>query len=612
MWDAGLHLPAMREAFRQGELSEEKEKRRQETTKMADIIIMPKLGFNMSEGKLVEWYKAEGDVVKKGEPVFSVETDKTNMDIEATRDGVVRALLIQAGDKIPVTLPIAVIGETDEDISSVLADAKAQLGEYGGAADDASAEPAAAEAAAAFGENKEASAYDYDIAVIGGGPGGYVAAIKAAQMGKKTVIFEKEKVGGTCLNVGCIPTKALLRSAQALKEVKEAGKFGVIQMEGAPELDLAKVQTRKQGVIGQLVGGVEGLLRSNGAVLKKSEAVLTDAHTIAAGGETVTAENIIIATGSQAKSLPIAIDPAAKVLTSKEMLDISEKPDSVAVIGGGVIGIEFAYFLAVIGVKVTVVEFLDRILPMVDEEITAQVTAHLQELGIEIYTSAKVTEVKADAVVFEKDGKLQETACDQVLMAVGRGPDLTGIDTETLGIKTNRGAIVTDAQLRTSVNNIYAIGDVNGRAMLAHTASMEGIVAVETICGKKAAMDYDKIPSAIYIEPEIASIGLTEKQAKEKYGEIKVGRFPLMANGKAKVAGEERGLAKVICEAKYGEIVGVHLYCIHATDMIAEASVAMKLEATAEEVAMAVHPHPTVSEIMHETMHAVGGRAIHF
>lgn len=612
MWDAGLHLPAMREAFRQGELSEEKEKRRQETTKMADIIIMPKLGFNMSEGKLVEWYKAEGDVVKKGEPVFSVETDKTNMDIEATRDGVVRALLIQAGDKIPVTLPIAVIGETDEDISSVLADAKAQLGEYGGAADDASAEPAAAEAAAASGENKEASAYDYDIAVIGGGPGGYVAAIKAAQMGKKTVIFEKEKVGGTCLNVGCIPTKALLRSAQALKEVKEAGKFGVIQMEGAPELDLAKVQIRKQGVIGQLVGGVEGLLRSNGAVLKKTEAVLTDAHTIAAGGETVTAENIIIATGSQAKSLPIAIDSAAKVLTSKEMLDISEKPDSVAVIGGGVIGIEFAYFLAVIGVKVTVVEFLDRILPMVDEEITAQVTAHLQELGIEIYTSAKVTEVKADAVVFEKDGKLQETACDQVLMAVGRGPDLTGIDTETLGIKTNRGAIVTDAQLRTSVNNIYAIGDVNGRAMLAHTASMEGIVAVETICGKKAAMDYDKIPSAIYIEPEIASIGLTEKQAKEKYGEIKVGGFPLMANGKAKVAGEERGLAKVICEAKYGEIVGVHLYCIHATDMIAEASVAMKLEATAEEVAMAVHPHPTVSEIMHETMHAVGGRAIHF
>ena len=248
---------------------------------------------------------------------------------------------------------------------------------------------------------------------------------------------------------------------------------------------------------------------------------------------------------------------------------------------------------------------------MVDEEITAQVTKHLTELGIKINTSAKVTEITADGVKFEKDGTAQEVKCEQVLMAVGRGPDLTGIDAEALGIKTERGAIVTDLTLKTNVPNIYAIGDVNGKAMLAHTASMEGIIAVENICGHSVTMDYDNIPSAIYIQPEIASIGLTEKQAKEKYGEIKVGRFPLMANGKAKVAGEERGLAKVITEAKYGEIVGVHLYCIHATDMIAEASVAMKLEATAEEVAMAIHPHPTVSEIMHEVMHAVGGRAIH-
>lgn len=238
-------------------------------------------------------------------------------------------------------------------------------------------------------------------------------------------------------------------------------------------------------------------------------------------------------------------------------------------------------------------------------------TKHLTDIGIKINTSAKMTEITADSVKFEKDGAVQEVKCEQVLMAVGRGPDLTGIDTEALGIKTERGAIVTDLTLKTNVPNIYAIGDVNGKAMLAHTASMEGIVAVENICGHSVAMDYSKIPSAIYIQPEIASIGLTEKQAKEKYGEIKVGRFPLMANGKAKVAGEERGLAKVITEAKYGEIVGVHLYCIHATDMIAEASVAMKLEATAEEVAMAIHPHPTVSEIMHEVMHAVGGRAIH-
>lgn len=577
---------------------------------MADIIIMPKLGFNMNEGKLVEWYKSVGDEVKKGEPVFSVETDKTNMDIEATRDGVIKALLINAGDKIPVTLPIAVVGDADEDASATIAEAKSKLGDNGSAAEEA---PAAEEKTCNCKKEAAGSAYDYEIAVIGGGPGGYVAAIKAAQMGKKTVIIEKENFGGTCLNVGCIPTKALLRSAQALNDVKEADKFGVINTEITNiDLDLVKVQDRKKGIIKQLVGGVQGLVKGNGATIKNGVGTLVDAHTIKVGDETITTENVIIATGSQAKSLPIKIDPAAKVLTSKEMLDISEKPASVAVIGGGVIGIEFAYFLASIGVDVTVVEFLDRILPMVDEEITAQVTANLQKMGIKINTSAKVTEVTADSVKFEKDGTVQEVKCEQVLMAVGRGPDLTGIDTESLGIKTERGAIVTDDKLRTSVPGVYAIGDVNGKAMLAHTASMEGIIAVETICGKNVTMDYSKIPSAIYIEPEIASIGLTEKQAKEKYGEIKVGRFPLMANGKAKVAGEERGLAKVITEAKYGEIVGVHLYCIHATDMIAEASVAMKLEATAEEVAMAIHPHPTVSEIMHETMHAVGGRAIHF
>lgn len=581
---------------------------------MAEVIIMPKLGFNMSEGKLVEWYKAEGEAVAKGEPLFSVETDKTNMDIEATQDGVVRKLFIEAGDKIPVTLPIAIVGDADENIDDLIADSLAQLGDN---ASDSAAAPAA-EAAPAKAEKTEDKAsdgagYDYDIAVIGGGPGGYVAAIKAAQMGKKTVIIEKEHFGGTCLNVGCIPTKALLRSAEALKEVKESAQFGVVDVDtSSAALDLKKVQARKKNVVSQLVGGVQGLLKGNGAVIENGEGKLIDPHTVEVGGKKITAANVIIATGSQAKSLPIEISPEATVLTSTEMLDIDEAPESMVVIGGGVIGIEFAYFLATIGVKVSVVEFLDRILPMVDEEITTQVTGHLKELGIDIYTSAKVTEITADSVRFEKDGKVQELPAEQVLMAVGRGPSLAGIDTEALGIKTERGAIVTDEMLKTSVDGVYAIGDVNGKAMLAHTASMEGIVAVENICGEKAVMDYSKIPSAIYIQPEIASVGLTEKQAAEKYGKIKVGKFHLMANGKAKVAGEERGLVKVIAEAKYGEIVGVHLYCIHATDMIAEAVVAMKLESTAEEVAMAIHPHPTVSEIMHEAMHAVDGRAIHF
>ncbi len=583
---------------------------------MAEVIIMPKLGFNMSEGKLVEWYKSEGEAVTKGEPLFSVETDKTNMDIEATQDGVVRKLFIEEGDQIPVTLPIAIVGTADENIDDLIADSLAQLGGHA-SADAAEAAPAAEAQESCCGAPEckaaDGAEYDYDIAVIGGGPGGYVAAIKAAQMGKRTVIIEKEHFGGTCLNVGCIPTKALLRSAEALKEVKESAAFGVVDVDTSnAALDLVKVQERKKNVVTQLVNGVKGLLKGNGVTIENGEGTLIDAHTVEAGGKKITAANVIIATGSQAKSLPIEISPKATVLTSTEMLDIDNAPESMVVIGGGVIGIEFAYFLATIGVKVSVVEFLDRILPMVDEEITNQVTGHLKDLGVDIYTSARVTEITADSVKFEKDGKVQELAAEQVLMAVGRAANLAGIDTEALGIKTERGAIVTDETLRTSADGVYAIGDVNGKAMLAHTASMEGIVAVKNICGEKAAMDYSKIPSAIYIQPEIASVGLTEKQAAEKYGKINVGKFPLMANGKAKVAGEERGLVKVIAEAKYGEIVGVHLYCLHATDMIAEAVVAMKLESTAEEVAMAIHPHPTVSEIMHEAMHAVNGRAIHF
>jgi len=247
----------------------------------------------------------------------------------------------------------------------------------------------------------------------------------------------------------------------------------------------------------------------------------------------------------------------------------------------------------------------------VDEEITKRVEKQMKDLGMDIRTSARVTEITARGVRFDCGGKTQEVAADQVLMAVGRGPRLDGIDTEKLGLKTDRGAIVTNERLQTSVPGVYAIGDVNGKAMLAHTASMEGIIAVENICGHNRVIDYDKVPSAIYIQPEIASVGLTEEQAKAKYGTITVGKFPMMANGKAKVAGEERGLVKVIVDPKYGEILGVHMYCLHATDMIAEAVVAMQLEGTAEEVAMAIHPHPTVSEVLHEAMHATHGSAIH-
>lgn len=572
---------------------------------MAEIIIMPKLGFNMSEGKLVKWYVKERDSILKDEPFFTIETDKTTIDIASTSSGIIRKLLVGEGDTVEVTLPIAIVGTADESIDAVLAEAMAKLGKN---------VPAASPGLQSEKPQPDlANRRDFDIVVVGGGPGGYVAAIKAAQMGKRTAIIEKEKFGGVCLNRGCIPTKVLLRSAESLREVKESAQFGIVDIEvSKARLDMVKVQLRKEKVITSLVSGVSGLLKGNKVTIFNGIGIIKDKNTIEVGGKTISTDYIIIATGSGVKSLPVPVDPAMNIMTSNEILNLKEAPESIVIIGGGVIGIEFAYFLSSIGTEVTVVEFLDRILPMVDEEITEQVTDQLHSMNVKIYTGAKVMEVTNDAVIFEKSGKVETIPASLVLMAVGRIPELGGIDCEALQIKTDRGAIVTDLTCKTSVDNIYAVGDVNAKAMLAHTASMEGITAVGNICGHRSEMNYDLIPSAIYIQPEIACVGLTEKQAKEKYGSVKIGKFPLLANGKAKVAGEERGMIKVILEPKYNGIVGVHLYCIHATDMISEAVVAMKLEATAEEIAQTVHPHPTVSEVYHEAFHAAVDMAIHY
>lgn len=458
-----------------------------------------------------------------------------------------------------------------------------------------------------------AEIYDFDIIVIGGGPGGYVAAIKAAQLGKKTCIIEKGHFGGVCLNEGCIPTKTLLRSAESLREVKDSSKFGVTNASVTDaKLDMKKVQKRKEQVVRQLVSGVGGLLRGNKVTVVNGVGSFVDKNTVEAGNKKYTAENIIIASGSDANTLPIKIGENANVLTSKEVLNLDYIPKDIVIIGGGVIGIEFAYFLNSIGTKVTVVEFLDRILTMVDREITDMVEKSLTKAGITIYTSSKVKEIKDLSILFEKDGKTQEIFADTVLMAVGRTANTNGLNLEAAGVKTTRGAIETNLKLETNIPSIYAIGDVNGKAMLAHTASMEGVMAVENICGHNKEMDYGNIPSAIYIQPEIAVVGLTEEQAKEKYNNIKVGTFPLFANGKAKVAGEEEGIVKVIIDSKLGEILGVHMYCIHATEMISEAVAAMNLEATAEEIISTIHPHPTVSEAIHEAFHAAVDRAIHF
>ena len=453
---------------------------------------------------------------------------------------------------------------------------------------------------------------NYDIVVIGGGPGGYVAAIKAAQMGKSVCIIEKDTFGGTCLNVGCIPAKALLKSVEILNEVKHASDFGVKNIEVSnAELDMAQVQKRKNTLVNQLVSGIGGLMKKNNITVIKGEGSFVDKNTIMVADRQIQGESIIIATGSSVKLLPLQADPGMTIYTSTDILDLENMPTEIVIIGGGVIGIELAYYLSNIGVKVKIVEFMDRILSLMDQEITDLVSKQFHRMGIEIHTNAKVTKIDKAAIELEQDGKTHSLNCDAVLMAVGRQPNIEGLKLEAPGVKVERGAIVSDDHLATNVKGIYAVGDVNGKLMLAHTASMEAIVAVEHICGIDSKMEYDMVPSAIFIKPEIASIGLTEEQAKEKYTDIKVGRFPMMANGKAKIEGETRGFVKVITKVESGEILGAHLACTHAADMISEFSLALKMECTAEEIARAVHPHPSLSEAIHEACHAAAHKAIH-
>lgn len=454
---------------------------------------------------------------------------------------------------------------------------------------------------------------DYDVTVIGGGPGGYVAAIKAAQQGKRTCIVEKVHYGGTCLNEGCIPTKALVKTASLYEDVRRAAEFGVIGADAAAlRVDAKAMRDRKRNVVKQLVNGVQGLLRGNKVAMVQGEASFVDAHTIQVGDKQITSEYFIIATGSETV-MPsfIEYEGDTNIITSTEALELEELPESMIIIGGGVIGMEFAYIFSAVGVKVTVVELMKEILPMVDGEIAAMVRKKLTKAGVEFRLGARVKKVSGNTVVYELDDAAQSAEAQTVLMAVGRAPYIGSLNIEAVGIEMDRKAIKTDAALKTNIDTIYAIGDVNGKAMLAHTASHEGLVAVANICGYHEEISYDAIPSCIYVEPEIASVGLTEEQAKEKYGAVRVGKFPMVANGKSLVEGNTEGMIKVILDDEFGEILGVHIWALHSPDMIAEIALAMNCELTADELLETIHPHPSISEALPEAFMAAVHKAIH-
>ncbi|HHV17713.1 MAG TPA: dihydrolipoyl dehydrogenase [Thermoanaerobacterales bacterium] len=445
----------------------------------------------------------------------------------------------------------------------------------------------------------------YDIAIIGGGPGGYAAAIYASKKQAKVALIEKGELGGTCLNKGCIPTKTLIHSAKLLQDIKGARGFGIIADD--VDIDWNVIQKNTACTVKNLKKGVENLLKVNGVEVFQGLAKLRDQNTIKISYETeqktITAENIILATGSAPITIPIPGHKLQNVITSDEALFMEKLPSSMLIIGGGVVGLEIGYIYNTFGVEITIVEMLSTILPSQDEEISKELRKHMEKQGIKIYTDAKVKEIKEKENIlqtfFETKEGIKTVDSEKVLVATGRKPVVdVFIDT---GLNINKTGIVINDYLQTNIDNIYAIGDVTGKSMLAHVASHQGLVAVKNVLGEKRKMDYGVIPSCIYTNPEVAMVGMTEQEAKAKYNDnIIIGRFPYTASGKAMTIGERNGFVKIIAEPRYNEILGVHIIGPQATELIAEAALAIKLECTAEELANTIHAHPTLSETVME------------
>ncbi len=460
---------------------------------------------------------------------------------------------------------------------------------------------------------------NYDIIVIGSGPGGYVAAIRASQLGLKTAIIEKAELGGICLNWGCIPTKALLKSAQVFEYINHANEYG-IKVENA-QADFSSIVKRSRDVADGMSKGVQFLMKKNKIDVIKGAAKIKAGKKVAVTGDDgkiteYAANHIIIATGARSRELPNLKQDGEKIIGYREAMNLKKQPKSMVVVGSGAIGVEFAYFYNAIGTKVTIVEYLPNIVPVEDEEVSKQLLRSLKKQGIEILVDATVTAVEKSGNTCKvniKTAKGEQTIeCETVLSAVGIASNIENIGLEDVGIVTDKGKILVNKFYETNIPGYYAIGDVLATQALAHVASAEGITCVEKIAGLNPdPIDYKNIPGCTYCQPEIASVGYTEKAAKEAGYEIKVGKFPFSASGKASASGAKEGFVKVIFDAKYGEFLGAHFIGSNVTEMIAEVVVARKLETTGHEIIKAVHPHPTMSEAIMEATAAAYGEVIH-
>ena len=578
---------------------------------MATEIIMPKAGIDMTEGQIIKWNKKEGDKVETGEILLEIMTDKTSMELEAEDSGYLIKIIKGDGETVPVTEVIGYIGAEGEVAPEGISKDAVETSEN--VSDKKEKEPIKERGIEERNTavKSEKGEDEFDVVVIGGGPAGYVAAIRAAQVGGKVAIVEKSELGGTCLNRGCIPTKTFLKNAEIIEGIEMSSKRGIILENEKFTVDMPKVVSLKNEIVKTLTNGVQGLLKSNSIKIFKGVGKINKDKDVVINGEKVLRTNkIILAGGSKVGSVNIPGIESKRVLTSDDILDLKELPKSLAVIGGGVVGVELGQAYLSFGSEVTVIEMMDRIVPGVDREASETLRKALEKKGMKILTSSKIKEIidEGDKLRIKLEDK-EDVVAEKALLSIGRVPDLEAVG--ELDLEMERGKIKVDKYMETSVKGVYAPGDINGIKMLAHAAFRMGEVAAENaILGNHREIKLETTPSAIYTIPEVGMVGLTEEEAKEKY-DINVGKFAFIGNGRALASGDATGFVKVIADKKYGEILGVHIVGQSAAEIINEASSLMAMEITVDEVIKTIHGHPTFSEALFEACADVLGEAIH-
>ncbi|AXU70117.1 TPA: dihydrolipoyl dehydrogenase [Clostridioides difficile] len=572
---------------------------------MSVEVIMPKAGVAMEEGTIVSWLKQEGEEVKIGEPILEITTDKVNMEIESEGEGTLAVIIHkEEGEVLPVFTVIGVIAEKGENQEEV----KAKYLSGNVSKEDTVKENQNIEVKEKKINKKECN-HDYDVVVIGGGPGGYLSALKAALLGGRVALVEENILGGTCLNRGCIPTKTYIKTAEILEEIDQLSKRGV-KVTVDKEQDIKKAIKYKNRVVKKLTAGVGGLLKSRDVDVFNLKASVKEEHkVILSDGKVLDTENIIIATGSKVRILPIKGIESNLIITSTEALDLETVPEELVIIGGGVIGCEFAEIFNSRGSKVTIVEMEDRVIPRMDKELSESLKYSLSKKGINVLTKKKVSEFKEEGnnilVCIEGEEPIKADLC---LYAIGREANLSGI--EDLDIKIDKGSIVVNSKMETSIPSIYAVGDVTGGVMLAHAAFKMGEVAASNALGVNKEVDLGALPSCVYTIPEVASVGITEEDARKKYN-VKVGKFNFAGNGRALASGQEQGYVKVVADAKYGEILGIHMFGCGVAELINHAASFKALEIPTDEASELIFGHPCTSEALMEALADVNGECLH-